>query len=209
MGASINAAAPWGSETTTFTASGLSDNAGQWIALANDVLLNPSFPAGELDKLKQRMRVQLRQQRSSPNFLMQERFDRAVYGKHPAAITSPTRRVFGQDHSGNAGAMAPTKYLPENAILGIAGDIRPEDVKRLFSALSGWKEGSGQAALPAATTPAVGRKVFLVDRPGSVQTDVALGNIAVSRLDPNYIPMVVMDRHRRWRRFRAPVPQSA
>ena len=91
MGASINAAAPWGSETTTFTASGLSDNAGQWIALANDILLNPSFPASELDKLKQRMRVQLRQQRSSPNFLMQERFDRAVYGKHPAAITSPTR----------------------------------------------------------------------------------------------------------------------
>ena len=194
LGASINAGAPWGSETATFTASGLSDNAAEWIALANDILLNPSFPASELDKLKQRMRVQLRQQRSSPNFLMQERFDRAVYGKHPAAITSPTRESLEKITPQMLAQWHRTKYLPENAILGIAGDIHPADVKRLFSALSEWKEGSGKAALPAATAPAVGRRVYLVDRPGSVQTDVALGNIAVSRLDPDYIPMVVMDR---------------
>src|SRR5271163_4435901 len=43
LGASIGAQAPFGSETATFTASGLSDNASQWIALASDILLNPSF----------------------------------------------------------------------------------------------------------------------------------------------------------------------
>src|ERR1700691_4086570 len=69
LGASIGAQAPWGSETATFTASGLSDNAGQWIALASDILLNPSFPEGELNKLKQRMRIQLKQQRSTASFL--------------------------------------------------------------------------------------------------------------------------------------------
>src|SRR3984957_14601795 len=90
LGASIGAQAPWGSETAPFTASGLSDNPGQWIALASDILLNPSFPEGELNKLKQRMKVQLQQQRGTAGFLMQERFSRAVYGNHPAAITSPT-----------------------------------------------------------------------------------------------------------------------
>src|SRR6201996_2604019 len=64
LGATIAAQAPWGSETATFTASGLSDNASQWIALASDILLNPSFPESELNKLKQRMKVQLQQQRS-------------------------------------------------------------------------------------------------------------------------------------------------
>src|SRR3984957_19236507 len=48
LGATIGANAPWGSESATFTASGLSDNASQWIALASDVLLNPAFPASEL-----------------------------------------------------------------------------------------------------------------------------------------------------------------
>src|ERR1700691_5614370 len=38
LGATIAAQAPWGSESATFTASGLSDNDAQWIALASDVL---------------------------------------------------------------------------------------------------------------------------------------------------------------------------
>ena len=90
LGATINASAPWGSEEANLTASGLSDNIGEWLPLAADLLLNPTFPESELNNLKQRMKVQLRQQRSSPFFLLQERFDRAVYGNHPAAITAPT-----------------------------------------------------------------------------------------------------------------------
>jgi zinc protease len=194
LGATIAAQAPWASETVTFTASGLSDNAGQWIALASDILLNPSFPENELDKLKQRMRVQLQQQRSTAGFLMQERFNRAVYGNHPAAITSPTLQALDKITPAMLAEWHAARYVPQNAILGVAGDITPAEVTRMFSALPAWKAGPGEAALPAATKPAGGRGVFLVDRPGSVQTDVQIGNIAISRLDPDYIPMVVMDR---------------
>jgi zinc protease len=194
LGATIGAQAPWASETATFTASGLSDNAAQWIALASDVLLNPSFPESELNKLKQRMKVQLQQQRSSAGFLAQEQFSRAVYGKHPAAVTSPTPQALDKITPAMLAEWHTTRYLPENAILGIAGDITPAEVTKMFSALPNWKAGSGKASLPAATKPASGRKIFLVDRPGSVQTDVQIGNIAISRLDGDYVPMVVMDR---------------
>jgi len=194
LGATIGAQAPWGSETTAFTASGLSDNASKWIPLASDILLNPSFPESEWVKLKQRMKIQLQQQRGTPNFLMQERFNRAVYGSHPASITSPTPEALDKITPAMLAQWHASRYLPENTILGIAGDITPADVKKMFSALDGWKAGAGKAALPAATKPADGRRVFLVDRPGSVQTDVEIGNIAISRLDSDYIPMVVMDR---------------
>jgi zinc protease len=194
LGAMINAQAPWGSETATFTASGLSDNAGQWIALASDILLHPSFPDSELNKLKQRLRVQLQQQRSTAGFLMQERFNRAVYGNHPAAITSPTQQALDKITPAMLAEWHATRYVPENAILGIAGDIRPDDVMKMFQSLPSWKAGPAKAGLPAVTKPASGRKVFLVDRPGSVQTDVAIGNIAISRVDSDYVPMVVMDR---------------
>jgi zinc protease len=194
LGAMIAAQAPWGSETTTFTASGLSDNASQWIPLAADVLLHPSFPQSELAKLTQRMKIQLQQQRGTPNFLMQERFSRAVYGNHPASITSPTPQALDKITPAMLAEWHSKRYLPENAILGISGDITPAEVTKMFSDLQGWKAGPGKAALPTATKPASGRKIFLVDRPGSVQTDVQIGNIAISRLDPDYIPMVVMDR---------------
>jgi zinc protease len=194
LGASIGAQAPWASETATFTASGLSDNAGQWIALASDILLNPSFPEGELNKLKQRMKVQLQQQRSTAGFLMQERFNRAVYGNHPAAVTSPTPQALDKMTPAMLAEWHATRYVPQNAILGVAGDITPAQVTQMFSALPAWKAGTGKAALPTATKPASGRRIFLVDRPGSVQTDVEIGNIAINRMDADYIPMVVMDR---------------
>jgi zinc protease len=194
LGATIGAQAPWASETTTFTASGLSDNAGQWIALASDILLHPSFPEGELNKLKQRMKVQLQQQRSTAGFLMQERFSRAVYGNHPAAITSPTPQALDKITPAMLAQWHATRYVPENAILGIAGDITPAQVTQMFSALPAWKAGPTKAALPTATKPASGRRIFLVDRPGSVQTEVEIGNIAISRVDADYVPMVVMDR---------------
>ena len=106
LGATISAQAPWGSETATFTASGLSDNAPQWIALASDMLLNPSFPESELNKLKERMKVQLQQQRSTSGFLLQERFNRAVYGDHPAAVTSATEPGARQNHARHARRLA-------------------------------------------------------------------------------------------------------
>ena len=194
LGAMIGAQAPWASETATFTASGLSDNAAQWIALASDILLNPSFPESELNKLKQRTKVQLQQQRGTASFLMQERFSRAVYGDHPAAVTSPTPQALDKITPAMLAEWHATRYVPENAILGIAGDITPAQVTEMFSPLRGWKAGPTKASLPTATKPAAGRKIFLVDRPGSVQTDVEMGNIAISRQDADYIPMVVMDR---------------
>lgn len=194
LGATIGAQAPWASETTTFTASGLSDNAAQWIPLASDILLNPSFPESEWAKLKQRMKIQLQQQRGTPNFLMQERFSRAVYGNHPAAITSPTPEALDKITPAMLAQWHAARYLPENTILGIAGDITPAEVTKMFSPLQSWKAGEGKAALPIATKPASGRRIFVVDRPGSVQTDVEIGNIAISRLDSDYVPMVVMDR---------------
>ena len=194
LGAMIGAQAPWASETATFTASGLSDNAAQWIPLASDILLHPSFPESELNKLKQRTKVQLQQQRGTANFLMQERFSRAVYGDHPAAVTSPTPQALDKITPAMLAQWHATRYVPENAILGIAGDITPAQVTEMFSSLRGWKAGPTKASLPTATKPATGRKIFLVDRPGSVQTDVEIGNIAISRQDSDYIPMVVMDR---------------
>src|ERR1700733_10111705 len=194
LGAMILAQAPWASESATFTASGLSDNASQWIPLASDILLNPSFPESELNKLKQRTKVQLQQQRSTAGFLMQERFNRAVYGNHPAAITSPTPQALDKITPSMLAEWHAARYVPENAILGVAGDITPAQVTQMFSALPAWKAGPSKAALPTATKPASGRKIFLVDRPGAVQTDVQIGNIAISRLDADYVPMVVMDR---------------
>jgi zinc protease len=194
QGATLGAGSGFGSSETVLSASGLSDNFDAWFAIAVEVLLHPSFPAEELEKYKQRERVQLRQQRTGANFLLNERFNRAVYGDHPAANVSPTRESIDALTREAMFAWHRERYAPQNAILGIAGDVRAKElVPKLEKWLAAWKRTELETPLPRNPVPARASRVFLVDRPNSVQTTVALGNIAIDRRSPDYIPMVVMN----------------
>ena len=194
LGATLSAGSSFGSPDVVLSASGLSDNFDAWFAVAVDVLLNPSFPADELEKLKQRQRVQLREQRSAANFLLNERFNRAVYGEHPAANVSPTRESLDALSREALIKWHRERYAPQNALLGIAGDVRAKDlIANLEKRLAGWKKSEIKQTWPPNPAPAMSRKVLLVHRPNSVQTTVALGNIAIDRRSSDYLPMVVMN----------------
>ena len=195
LGAEISASAAFGSSSTLINASGLSDNFDQWLALTNDVLLNANFPADELNRLKQRLKAQLRQQRANPNFLANERFSKAVYGSYPASVVSATNESIDAITSEMLAKWHQDRYKPQNTILGITGDVKAAEIlPKLEKALAGWKKDDLKEVLPPNPTPVVSKKVFLVDRPGSVQTTVALGNIAIDRRDPDYIPLTVLNR---------------
>jgi len=195
LGAEISASAAFGSSSTLINASGLSDNFDQWLALTNDVLLNANFPADELNRLKQRLKAQLRQQRANPNFLANERFSKAVYGSYPASVVSATNESIDAITSEMLAKWHQDRYKPQNTILGITGDVKAAEIlPKLEKALAGWKKDDLKEVLPPNPTPVASKKVFLVDRPGSVQTTVALGNIAIDRRDPDYIPLTVLNR---------------
>jgi zinc protease len=194
LGAALSAGSSFGSPDVVLSAGGLSDNFDAWFAVVLDVLFNPSFPADELEKLKQRQRVQLREQRSAANFLLNERFKRAVYGDHPAANVSPTRESLDALNRSALIKWHRERYAPQNAILGIAGDVRAKDlIAKLEKQLAGWKRSEIKQVWPRNPVAATTRKVLLVNRPNSVQTTVALGNIAIDRRSPDYMPMVVMN----------------
>jgi zinc protease len=192
LGAEINASANFGSSGTVLSASGLSDNFDQWFALSTDVLMNPSFPADELDRFKQRTKAQLRQQRANPNFLSIERFSRAVYGGHPAAVVSTTNEAIDAITPAMLAKWEQERYAPQNSILGIAGDVKAaEIVPKLEKAFSNWKRTDLKEVLPENPRPVPAKKVLLVDRPNSVQTTVVMGNIAIDRRDPDYVAVNV------------------
>jgi predicted Zn-dependent peptidase len=194
LGSALSAGSSFGSPDVVLSASGLSDNFDSWFAVAVDVLLHPSFPADELEKLRQRQRVQLREQRSSANFLLNERFNRAVYGEHPAANVSATRESLDALSQAALIKWHRERYAPQNAILGIAGDVRAKELLgKLEKQLAGWQKSEIKQVWPRNPVAATARKVLLVNRPNSVQTTVALGNIAIDRRSPDYLPMVVMN----------------
>ena len=194
LGASLFASSGFGSSATSVSASGLSDNFDQWFALLADVLLNPTFPAEELAKLRTRQKTSLRLQRTQPGFLAQERFRRAVYGSHPAAVFSATPESLDAITPEQLALWHAERYAPQNAILGVSGDVNAQEViAKLKQAFAGWKKTDYKETLPTPPTPAASKKIFLIDRPDSVQSTITMGNIAIDRRSADYVPVVVMD----------------
>lgn len=194
LGAAIGVGASFGSPDLVLSASGLSDNFDSWFRIASEMLLEPSFPADELEKLKQRMRVHLREQRSGANFLLNERFNRVVYGDHPAAKVSATVDSINQLGRDNLIKWHQERFAPQNAILGVAGDVQATElIAKLEKLLGAWQPNQTAESWPANPAAASARKIALVNRPNSVQTTLALGNIAIDRRSPDYLPMVVMN----------------
>jgi len=194
LGASLSASA--GAERATLSASGLSESTDRLVDLMADVLLHPAFPQERLQRVKFQTTSNLMQQRTNPAFLASELEDRILYGDTPYGKAAPTAEEIAAVTREDLAAFHERFYRPNGAILGIAGDVDGERVvERLRAALAGWAPAKEAAALPqAAFKPQAATRIYLIDRPNSVQTVLRFGNLAISRTDPDYVPLTVANR---------------
>lgn len=194
LGASLSASAGFGSGSTVLAAAGLSDTFEQWFALATDVLLHPSFPDDELAQYKARAKPALLQQRSQPNFLANQTMSRALYGSYPAAVVSATPESVDSLTAAMLADWHDKHYAPQNTILAISGDVSAATlVPKLRQWLAEWQRSKVPAKFSPGPQPATTGKVYLVDRPGSVQTTLLMGNLAIDRSNPDYPALVVLN----------------
>ncbi|MGH9311356.1 MAG: M16 family metallopeptidase [Vicinamibacterales bacterium] len=195
IAATLNVGTGMSSTEANVFGSCLTEHADRLFEIFGDVLLNPSFPDEELARYKQRTRAGLLQQRSIAGFLGAEMFARVMYGTHPAGrisltadnLDKVTRQAMVDFHQ--------ARYVPDHAALAIAGDISLAEARKLVEArLGSWKK-RGTPAPSTADPPAPGTaKVSFVARPNSVQTNLLVGSPAISRLDPDYDVLQVMNK---------------
>lgn len=196
LGATISAGSDLSSLTSTISSSGLVQNFDGVLDIFADVVRSPGFPAGEVEKYKTRTVAQLQQQRASPTFLARERFNRAVYGDaHPAGFAAAPSDSLKSVATADLKQFHSAHYLPNNAILAAVGQITLKEIlPKIEREFGDWKRGdTPKTEIPAIPT-AAGARVYLIDRPGSVQTALQLGNLGITRNDPDYFAMLLMDK---------------
>jgi len=195
LSATISASSLFGSTAATLSASGLSDGFDKWFAVALDVLLNPNFPVDELNSLRQRSKVRLQQQRFMASAQATERLYGAIFGQHPGAVQSATTESLDAITPALLTKWHQNHYRPQNTIVGIVGDVRAHDLlPKLKTWLGGWQKSDLNIDLPPNPAPAAAKKIYLIHHADSAQATIIVGNIAVDRRSPDYIPMIVMNR---------------
>lgn len=196
LGATLTANSGLSSLTSVVNTSGLVENLDQALDLFADVIRNPIFPQAEVDKYKSRTLAQLQFQRSIPQFLAAEQFNRAIYGtSHPASLIAPPADSIKKLTSKDLADFHSTYYRPNNAILAIVGDVTMKEIlPKLEKVFGDWQKGDvPTASIPPAPAQSESR-IYLIDRPGSVQTVLQLGTLGIERTSPDYFAVLLADR---------------
>lgn len=181
------------SDFTTVAASSISLYADEILDLMADVTLHPSFPQNEVDLARENTKQLLIQQRAQPTFLASERLSQVVFGKHPYSRLSPTPEMLDLMTRDHLVKYRETTYIPNNAVFMVVGDVdRDEIIQRIEQLFGDWQPG----ALPKLELPALPerheRSVYVVDRPGSAQSNIVIANVGITRTNSDYFPMLLM-----------------
>src|SRR5215203_161324 len=196
LGATLTANSGLSSMTSVVSTGGLVENLDQTLELFADVIRNPTFPQAEVDKYKTRTLAQLQFQRSIPQFLAQEQFSRAIYGtSHPASLVAPPAESLKKLTSKDLVDFHAAYYRPNNAMLAIVGDVTLKDIMpKLEKAFGDWQKGDVPVTKIPAAPAQSDAKIYLIDRPGSVQTVLQLGTLGIERTSPDYFAVLMADR---------------
>ena len=194
LGAEIHADAGW--ETLAASLEVPRSRFGPALALLAEMVLEPSFPEREIERLRDERLNDLLQVRADPRRRVERAFAETIYApwspfSRPAAGVEETvetldRLAVAERHGELLDA--------SRATLIVAGNLERVPVLELVDEHFGAWPGKGRpaaAALDASRHPA-GPRVVLVDRPGSPQSELRIGHVGLPRRIPDFHAVAVM-----------------
>jgi len=158
----------------------LSEHTDLAFAILEDVTLHPNFPQEEVENERQRALTNLEAALANPVEVGYRAFDAIVYGRHPygQVVTHETIQAIAR---ADIVAYYEGQLDPTEAFLVIAGDISPEAaIQRAEAVFGKWTAPASNAQSPLPRPPQRERAaVYLVDRPGSTQSQVLVGHLGM------------------------------
>lgn len=164
------------------------------LGLLAEMIREPRFDEGEFERLKAERLADILQARSDPGRLADESFLMHAY-----AADTPYRRLSAGGPEtvealvrDDVVAFHAAHYRPGLAHLIVAGSFEEDAVAASVERhLATW-EGVGPGHRTIVPHPGGPRRIVIVDRPGSVQSELRVGHIGIDRYDPRYFPAIVM-----------------
>ena len=190
MGAGLGTSS--GADSSAISAAGLAEYSSGILELMADLARHASFPEDDFERERRQRLEELKIERTTPGFLASERLRRVLFGAHPYAVVAPSEEQLASITRDQLAEFYRKHYVPAESLLIVVGDFAAarmlEQIEAIFGA---WQ--APKAAHPASAAPPhqSGRRVHLVHLPGTVQTQVLLGNLSITRRDPDWYRLLL------------------
>jgi zinc protease len=177
-----------GNELTYIQGAVVKDRADEALALVSDLVQRPAFSEEEIALQRKQMLSGLQVGYDDPDYLAGAVFERLVFGLHPYGRPNEgTPESIGRITKADLETFHRTWFVPNNALLAIVGDLPVADAfAAAEKAFGGWARRD-VPAVKLVDPPPPQRKVVIIDRPGSAQTEIRVGHVGVPRTHPDAV----------------------
>ncbi|HEV7398126.1 MAG TPA: pitrilysin family protein [Pyrinomonadaceae bacterium] len=165
------------------------------LALLADMMLNPTFPAPALERLRGRTLVGLTAQKDQPTAVGAQVFAKILYGSsHPYGqrATEASIKAITRD---DVVAFQKAYFQPGRAIITVVGDVKTASVKAsVEKAFASWSKAGEKPSFDYPKLPErQPATIYLVDKPGAAQSVVNIGVPGPPRNTPDYFALQVLN----------------
>ncbi|NIP80074.1 MAG: hypothetical protein GWM90_12980, partial [Gemmatimonadetes bacterium] len=166
------------------------------LALLAEIVRRPTFPEGPVGRIRDEQLADILQRTKEPRALAADAAARFIFARdvpygRPLIGVTETLRGLGPDR---LRAFHQERYRAGSSAIIVTGAIDEARAHAVVDECFGDWRGEPAAAPRFDVRPRADEtRVFLVHRPGSVQSEIRMGHVGVDRHHPDYFPLTVMN----------------
>lgn len=194
LGADLSISTGW--DSTAIGLSCLADRLDEALPVLAEVILEPSFPSNEVERLRNQQLASLEERRKQPRKIAADAAVRHIFaGAVPyARPLSGLEEVIAAASPADLERFAGEAYRSGDAGLVVAGDVEPSELEDRVRGVFGAWGGAGRGWPELECRPrSRERRIVVVDRPGSVQSEIRIGQVGIDRASDDYFPLLVLN----------------
>lgn len=194
LGVRLNVSTSW--EVSSVDVTALTSRVGEGLDLAAHLITQSNFPESEVARLRDQQLTGILQRRADPGQLASEMSNRYIFAPDSpfSRPASGTPETVGSLTRSDVVAYHRNAFTPRGAAIVVAGNIDEEAAREVAERAFGRWDGDPPPAQAGVARPREpGGQVVIVDRPGSVQSEIRIGHIGVPRNTPDFFPLLVMN----------------
>jgi len=193
LGGALSTGADW--DASYISVDILARYADKAVEIFSDIASRATLPEDALERVRTERLNDILQQRDEPAIIAAKRFSNLLYAPGPYSVpmggTTDTVARISADAVRNFYGQ---HFIPNNTSVVVSGDIDPANaVKLVEDALGQWQRGNEPGRPKTSPRPIDSNRIYLIDRPTAVQSEIRIGHVGVPRSCEDYFPLSVMN----------------